>query len=89
MKKRVVIPRLAKRAEGPRARSIATAKVKGYSVAGRLIFGASRTTTVRSLAVYAARDDTHVGCRAYYSTVTLLARFRGLSTSRPSSTARW
>jgi hypothetical protein len=52
-----VIPRLAKRAEGPRKRSIASAQVMAYSSGNAQFFAETLNATARSLAVGAARDD--------------------------------
>jgi hypothetical protein len=42
----------------------------------------------RVIRLDAANSET-IGYLQPYSTVTLLARFRGLSTSQPRSTAQW
>src|SRR4051794_29332835 len=53
-----VIPRLAKHAEGPLARSIAFANLAGgYVSAAFFLACVTRLATVRSLAVFAARHD--------------------------------
>jgi hypothetical protein len=58
MKKNVVIPRLAQRAEVPRKRSIASAKYSAPTSEWSLpIACVTRIATERSLAVCAARDD--------------------------------
>ena len=60
MKKRVVIPRLAKRAEGPRKRSTASAKCRAFTSEWMLPLACVTSfATERSLAVCAARDDIH------------------------------
>src|SRR6266404_1642597 len=52
-----VIPRLAKRAEGPLKRSTATALHDAQFVISTRTTSCDAIATVRSLAVYAARDD--------------------------------
>jgi len=67
----VVIPRLAKRAEGPHERSIATAKQQGHSGSERFIFREAQIAGERSLAVCAARDDP-----AFFPATSKLAAMR-------------